>query len=104
MFCILVSLKEIELLLGLSSTCGLVCRKGLTAAEDCEPVQRLRACGAIPVALTNTSEICMWWETYNKLHGRTNNPYDTTRTVGGSSGITSRFENLFYEVAFGLFH
>ncbi|GFU28151.1 fatty-acid amide hydrolase 2 [Nephila pilipes] len=78
--------KEAILIKGLSSTCGLVCRKGMTAEEDSEPVQRLRACGAIPLALTNTSEICMWWETYNKLHGRTNNPYDTTRTVGGSSG------------------
>ncbi|KFM57123.1 Fatty-acid amide hydrolase 2, partial [Stegodyphus mimosarum] len=78
--------KEALLIKGLSSTCGLVCRKGLKAEEDCEPVQRMRAAGAIPLALTNTSEICMWWETYNKLHGRTNNPYDTTRTVGGSSG------------------
>ncbi|GIY00546.1 fatty-acid amide hydrolase 2-B [Caerostris darwini] len=78
--------KEAILIKGLPSTCGLVCRKGMIADEDSEPVQRLRACGAIPLALTNTSEICMWWETYNKLHGRTNNPYDTTRTVGGSSG------------------
>ncbi|GBM78281.1 Fatty-acid amide hydrolase 2 [Araneus ventricosus] len=78
--------KEAILIKGLPSTCGLVCRKGMVAEEDSEPVQRLRACGAIPLALTNTSEICMWWETYNKLHGRTNNPYDTTRTVGGSSG------------------
>ncbi|GFR11469.1 fatty-acid amide hydrolase 2 [Trichonephila clavata] len=78
--------KEAVLIKGLPSTCGLVCRKGMTAEEDSEPVQRLRACGAIPLALTNTSEICMWWETYNKLHGRTNNPYDTTRTVGGSTG------------------
>lgn len=75
-----------KIVLGLSSTCGLVSRKGLTATDDCEPVQRMRSSGAIPLALTNTSEICMWWETYNKLHGRTNNPYDTTRTVGGSSG------------------
>ncbi|GFY73447.1 fatty-acid amide hydrolase 2 [Trichonephila inaurata madagascariensis] len=78
--------KEAVLIKGLPSTCGLVCRKGMTAEEDSEPVKRLRACGAIPLALTNTSEICMWWETYNKLHGRTNNPYDTTRTVGGSTG------------------
>ncbi|XP_015903606.1 fatty-acid amide hydrolase 2-B [Parasteatoda tepidariorum] len=78
--------KEALVIKGLPNTCGLVCRKGIIASEDCEPVQRLRACGAIPLALTNTSEICMWWETYNNLHGRTSNPYDTTRTVGGSSG------------------
>lgn len=28
----------------------------------------------------------MWFESYNPIYGRTNNPYDTTRIVGGSSG------------------
>ena len=46
----------------------------------------MREAGAIPFALTNTSEICMWWESSNCVHGRTNNPYDTNRIVGGSSG------------------
>lgn len=46
----------------------------------------MREAGAIPFALTNVSECCMWWESSNKVHGRTNNPYDTNRIVGGSSG------------------
>jgi fatty acid amide hydrolase 2 len=36
--------------------------------------------------VTNISEIAMWMESYNYLYGITNNPYDLTRTVGGSSG------------------
>lgn len=46
----------------------------------------MREAGAIPFALTNVSEVCMWWESCNPVHGRTNNPYDTYRIVGGSSG------------------
>lgn len=46
----------------------------------------MREAGAIPFALTNVSEVCMWWESCNPVHGRTNNPYDTNRIVGGSSG------------------
>ena len=49
-------------------------------------VARLRAAGAIPLGVTNTSELCMWMESFNKVYGITNNPYDPTRTVGGSSG------------------
>ena len=36
--------------------------------------------------MPNTSELCMWMESFNKVYGRSNNPYDVTRTVGGSSG------------------
>ena len=42
--------------------------------------------GAIFLATTNVSELGMWWETDNRLYGRTNNPYDSRRTPGGSSG------------------
>lgn len=72
--------------LGLFATGGAVFRKGERAEEDCDAVRLFRESGAIPLVVTNTSEMCLWWETYNKLHGKTNNPYDTTRTPGGSSG------------------
>ena len=42
--------------------------------------------GAIPLALTNVSELCMWYESSNLINGRTNNPYHQGRIVGGSSG------------------
>lgn len=38
------------------------------------------------MGVTNTSELCMWMESANKLYGRTRNPFDPTRIVGGSSG------------------
>jgi Asp-tRNA(Asn)/Glu-tRNA(Gln) amidotransferase A subunit family amidase len=49
-------------------------------------VERLRSAGAIVVGVTNTPELLMAWETDNLLYGRTNNPWDLSRTAGGSSG------------------
>lgn len=46
----------------------------------------MRNAGAIPFCLTNVSELCMWYESNNTIHGRSCNPYDTNRIVGGSSG------------------
>ncbi|KAF5291581.1 hypothetical protein FQR65_LT01894 [Abscondita terminalis] len=71
---------------GMIHTSGLYRRQEIIAEEDADVIARLRNAGAIPIALTNVSELCMWWESFNTLHGRTNNPYDTNRIVGGSSG------------------
>lgn len=71
---------------GLIHSAGLVCRKNILAEEDAAVIANLRQAGAIPIALTNVSELCMWWESANHVHGRTNNPYNTSRIVGGSSG------------------
>jgi fatty acid amide hydrolase 2 len=38
------------------------------------------------LAITNVPELALWWETSNTIYGRTNNPYDSRRTPGGSSG------------------
>jgi Asp-tRNA(Asn)/Glu-tRNA(Gln) amidotransferase A subunit family amidase len=61
-------------------------RAGYIAAEDAPLVARLRAAGALILGVTNTPELLMAWETDNLLYGRTNNPWDLTRTAGGSSG------------------
>ncbi|CAH1971076.1 unnamed protein product [Acanthoscelides obtectus] len=71
---------------GLIHSSGLLKRKHNIASQDAEVVSRLRRAGAIPIALTNVSELCMWWESANNVHGRSMNPYDTNRIVGGSSG------------------
>ncbi|XP_026321345.1 fatty-acid amide hydrolase 2-A [Hyposmocoma kahamanoa] len=71
---------------GLHHTAGVVLRKDYIAKEDAESIRLLREKGAIIIGLTNVPELCMWWETHNHIHGRTNNPYNTTRIVGGSSG------------------
>lgn len=61
-------------------------RGGYIAAENAPLVARLRAAGAVILGVTNTPELLMAWETDNLLYGRTNNPWDVTRTAGGSSG------------------
>ncbi|MFW6049659.1 MAG: amidase [Myxococcota bacterium] len=80
------TIKESFALTGMPNTSGLVARRGVVASEDAPTVARLRAAGAIPLGVTNTSELCMWMESDNRVYGRTNNPYDPSRIVGGSSG------------------
>ena len=80
------SIKECFSLTGMPNTAGLVARKGQLATSDAFVVARLREAGAIPLGVTNTSELCMWMESSNKVYGRTSNPYDARHTVGGSSG------------------
>lgn len=56
------------------------------AKKDAEAVANFRSAGAIPIAVTNTPELCCFWESYNRRTGLTKNPYDTRRVAGGSSG------------------
>jgi fatty acid amide hydrolase 2 len=80
------TIKEAFALTGMPNSSGLVSRIGRTATSDATAVARLRAAGAIPIGVTNVSELCMWMESDNRVYGRTKNPYDARRTVGGSSG------------------
>lgn len=80
------SIKEAFALTGMPNTSGLLSRAGKPALADATAVARIRAAGAIPLGVTNTSELCMWMESSNYVYGRSNNPYDLSRTVGGSSG------------------
>jgi amidase len=65
---------------------GSLINKGSVPAEDAPAVARLRAAGALILGTTNCPEFLMAYETDNLLHGRTCNPWDLTRTPGGSSG------------------
>ena len=49
-------------------------------------VERIRRAGAIPIGKTNVPEFGMGSQTYNRVYGTTRNPYDRTKTAGGSSG------------------
>ncbi len=80
------SIKESFALTGMPHSAGLVARKDVVADRDATAVARLRAAGAIPLGVTNVSELCMWMESHNHVYGRSRNPYDPSRTVGGSSG------------------
>ena len=72
---------------------GTVCTAGTlglqsapASSRDATLVARLRAAGAIPIARTNLPDLLFAFESDNLIHGRTNNPYDLSRTSGGSSG------------------
>ncbi|BBB15884.1 aspartyl/glutamyl-tRNA(Asn/Gln) amidotransferases subunit A [Candidatus Rickettsiella viridis] len=54
--------------------------------EDATVVERLKAAGAIVIGISNVPEFNIAYETDNDRYGRTLNPYDLTRTPGGSSG------------------
>ena len=71
---------------GMRCEAGTKLRAGFVAAQDAPLVSRLRQAGAIILGTTNTPELLMAWETDNLLYGRTNNPWDLSRTPGGSSG------------------
>jgi Asp-tRNA(Asn)/Glu-tRNA(Gln) amidotransferase A subunit family amidase len=81
-----VSIKSSIDVAGHLCEAGTRLRAGHIAAEDAPLVARLRAAGAVILGVTNAPELLMAWETDNLLYGRTNNPWDLTRTAGGSSG------------------
>ena len=61
-------------------------RNAPPSAADATLVKRLRRAGAIPIARTNLPDMLFAFESANLVFGTTNNPYDATRTCGGSSG------------------
>src|ERR1700677_3939697 len=75
---------EVEGAVCSAGTLGL--RNSPPAARDATLVARLRAAGAIPLARTNLPDLLFAFESDNLIYGRTNNPYDFSRTSGGSSG------------------
>jgi len=72
----------------IETTAGTTCLRGNVAADDAFIVRRLREAGAIVLAKTNLHELASGGETVSALQGQTRNPYDLTRTPGGSSGGT----------------
>jgi Asp-tRNA(Asn)/Glu-tRNA(Gln) amidotransferase A subunit family amidase len=81
-----VSIKSSIEVAGLRCEAGTKLRAGFLTSHDAPLVSRLRQAGAIILGNTNTPELLMAWETDNLLYGRTNNPWDLSRTPGGSSG------------------
>ncbi|UAC48750.1 amidase [Bacillus aquiflavi] len=81
-----ISIKESFHVMGMKTTGGLPYRKHIVETNDAAIVANLKAEGAIILGKTNTPALCFCQETDNKLYGRTNNPWDVTRTAGGSSG------------------
>ena len=78
--------KDLEPAAGFPWTKGSPIFRDVIATEDSAIVERIRRAGAIPIGKTNVPEFGMGSHTYNNVYGVTRNPYDTTKTAGGSSG------------------
>jgi Asp-tRNA(Asn)/Glu-tRNA(Gln) amidotransferase A subunit family amidase len=81
-----VSIKDHIWMAGAPATNGSVALQHFVPPEDCTAVARLRDAGAIIVGKTNNPEFCYRGYTDNNLYGLTRNPWDRTKTPGGSSG------------------
>ncbi len=78
--------KDLEAAVGFPLTLGSPILRSFMPLEDTVIVERLRKAGVIPIGKTNVPEFGMGSHTYNAVYGRTLNPYDTTKSAGGSSG------------------
>ncbi len=81
-----IAVKELTAVGGMPDTGASVIYKDRTAVADCAEVARLRAAGAVIVGLTTSPEFGAVSFTNTPLHGVTRNPWDPSRTPGGSSG------------------
>ena len=70
------------------TTAGSLSLEGFCTGKDADLVRRLKAAGAIILAKTNLHEFAIWGESISSIKGQTVNPYDLSRTPGGSSGGT----------------
>lgn len=70
------------------TTAGSIALKGFEPHRNAFIVKRLKAAGALILAKANLHEFAIWGETVSSILGPTYNPYDLTRTPGGSSGGT----------------
>ena len=78
--------KDLQAAVGFPHTRGSLIYKDALPAEDSVFIERLRRAGVIPIGKTNVPEFGMGSHTYNKVYGTTVNPYDVTKSAGGSSG------------------
>jgi amidase len=78
--------KELDPVVGFPMTRGSLIFKDFMPSEDSVLAERLRRAGAAPIGKTNISEFGMGSHSYNDVYGKTLNPYDLTKSAGGSSG------------------
>jgi len=81
-----MTIKESYDVEGLPTTWGLTELKDNIAAKDCTVVERMKAAGVTLFGKTNVPVMLADWQSFNPVYGSTNNPWDKTRTPGGSSG------------------
>ena len=81
-----VAVKDLFQTKGLRTTSGSVLHKDYVPDFDCLVVEREKQAGGIVIGKTNMPEFGLGSQTSNKIFGATLNPYDVTKTCGGSSG------------------
>jgi amidase len=81
-----VAHKDLVDTAGIRTTRGSPFYRDFVPARDAEIVTRMRAAGAVTCGKTNTPEFGAGSQTFNTVFGATRNPYDLTKTCGGSSG------------------
>ncbi|MDF1855878.1 amidase [Pseudooceanicola sp.] len=81
-----VAVKDLANVAGLPTSMGSPIMAGQVAQKDDLAIARMRAAGAIFIGKTNTPEYGLGSHTFNPVHGATRNPYDLSRSAGGSSG------------------
>ena len=81
-----IAVKDTEAAIGFPFTRGSLIYKDYMPTEDTVLVERLRNAGVVPIGKTNVPEFGMGSHTFNKVYGTTVNPYDLTKSAGGSSG------------------
>ena len=84
-----VGIKDLQPTAGIRTTYGSRIFQDFVPNEDSLTVQRYKAAGAIVVGKTNTPEFGAGSQTFNEVFGTTLNPYDLSKTCGGSSGGAS---------------
>jgi amidase len=81
-----VAVKDLHETSGIRTTYGSPLHKNNVPDFDCRVVQREKEAGAIVLGKTNVPEFGLGSQTFNRVFGPTHNPYDTTKTCGGSTG------------------
>jgi amidase len=81
-----ITIKESFAYRGSANTWGLPPLKDAISPRTAVAVERLEAAGAIVVGKTNVPVMLADWQTNNPIHGVSTNPWDVTRTPGGSTG------------------
>lgn len=81
-----ITIKDSFETAGIVTVAGTEGRAGTVPDRDATVVARLKGAGAVLMGKSNTPELTMTWESNNIVYGRTNNPYDLSRSPSGSSG------------------
>ena len=81
-----MTIKDTYEVAGMPATCGFPFLANHVPQQDADAVARLKAAGAVVFGKTNVPTAAFDWQSYNPVYGTSNNPWDRTRTPGGSSG------------------